>query len=74
MELDTLGIGRVKYVKLDHSSISTNFIENKRQHIPKHLISKSLISFEFYSIRFVLFVNCCQSVIFKFLVKREMKK
>ena len=31
MELGTLGIGRVKYVKLDHSSISTNCVENKRQ-------------------------------------------
>ena len=29
--LGILGIGWEKYVKLDQSSISTNFIENKRQ-------------------------------------------
>ena len=29
--LGMLGIGWGKYVRLDHSSIGTNFIENKRQ-------------------------------------------
>ena len=43
--LGILGIGWEKNVKLNHSSISTTFMENKDSHITKHLINKSLISF-----------------------------